>query len=298
MNAIKQEHLLEHLLSGAIAGAVSRTCTAPLDRLKVFLQVRGAEYGGIRACWRQLIKDGGYSSLWRGNYINVLKIAPETALKFTFYEHAKRVLRGDSSSELNAKQRFLAGAIAGALSQTVIYPMEVLKTRLVLGQTGDHRGICHCLMKLLRTEGFRALYRGYIPNMLGIIPYAGIDLTVYETLKRRYLKTHADDKSRGLPKNEVQWYVPLCCGAVSSSCAQLVSYPLALVRTKLQATPIRSDSSHVTMIILFKQIYRREGLRGFYRGIAPNFMKVVPAVSVTYVCYEQARRLLGAEMCQ
>lgn len=144
------ENLWKHSAAGAIAGAVSRTCTAPLDRLKVFLQVRGTEFASLRFCFKQLLKDGGWPSLWRGNGMNVLKIAPETAIKFMAYEHAKRKIRGDSGSDLSIQQRFLAGAFAGVVSQTVIYPMEVLKTRLVLGQTGDHRGIMHCFRKILR----------------------------------------------------------------------------------------------------------------------------------------------------
>lgn len=145
---VHDDTLWKHLAAGAIAGAVSRSFTAPLDRLKVFLQVRGAEFANLSYCFRQLLKEGGYRSLWRGNGINVLKIAPETAIKFMAYEHAKRKIRGNSSAELTIQQRFLAGALAGVVSQTVIYPMEVLKTRLVLGSTGDHRGMCDCARKM------------------------------------------------------------------------------------------------------------------------------------------------------
>lgn len=150
-----------------------------------------------------------------------------------------------------------------------------------------------CVHLLTDTEGIRSFYRGYFPNLLGIIPYAGIDLAVYETLKRSYLKQHERDEGRKLPPNEAQIYILLACGAISSSCGQLVSYPLALIRTKLQA--MNGDNSY-SMSILIRQIYDKEGLRGFYRGIVPNFMKVAPAVSISYVVYERTRRALGAEM--
>lgn len=148
----------------------------------------------------------------------------------------------------------------------------------------------------LDKEGIRSFYRGYLPNLLGIIPYAGVDLAVYETLKRSYLKSHMNDEKRRLPKNEAQVHILLACGAISSSCGQLLSYPLALVRTRLQAST-SSDQNSVSMSILIRQIYEKEGLRGFYRGIVPNFMKVAPAVSVSYAVYEKTRRALGAEMC-
>ena len=75
-----------HLVAGAIAGAFSRTCTAPLDRVKVFLQVHGKEHSSILELTRAMIREGGITALWRGNGINVIKIAPESALKFMLYE--------------------------------------------------------------------------------------------------------------------------------------------------------------------------------------------------------------------
>lgn len=74
--------------------------------------------------------------MWRGNFVNVLKIAPESALKFMAYEQGKRFLKGNSNRELRIEERFLAGSVAGAFSQTMIYPLEVVKTRLALRRTG------------------------------------------------------------------------------------------------------------------------------------------------------------------
>lgn len=92
--------------------------------------------GGLRTCLRSMIKEGGVISLWRGNGVNVVKIAPESAFKFMAYEQGKRFLKGNSSRELRIEERFLAGSVAGAFSQTLIYPLEVVKTRLALRKTG------------------------------------------------------------------------------------------------------------------------------------------------------------------
>lgn len=61
---------------------------------------------------------------------------------------------------------------------------QVLKTRLTLRKTGQYSGMADCARQILKTEGVRAFYRGYLPNTLGIIPYAGIDLAVYEVRSR------------------------------------------------------------------------------------------------------------------
>ncbi|XP_015679389.1 calcium-binding mitochondrial carrier protein SCaMC-1, partial [Protobothrops mucrosquamatus] len=170
----------KQLLSGGVAGAVSRTGTAPLDRLKVMMQVHGSKgkmniAGGLK----QMVKEGGVRSLWRGNGVNVVKIAPETAIKFWAYERYKKMFVNEEG-KIGTIERFISGSMAGATAQTSIYPMEVLKTRLAVGKTGQYSGMFDCAKKILKTEGVKAFYKGYIPNILGIIPYAGIDLAIYE----------------------------------------------------------------------------------------------------------------------
>ncbi|XP_023620396.1 calcium-binding mitochondrial carrier protein SCaMC-3 isoform X2 [Myotis lucifugus] len=184
----------KQLVAGAVAGAVSRTGTAPLDRLKVFMQVHSSKTNqlNILGGLRNMIKEGGASSLWRGNGINVLKIAPESAIKFMAYE-------------------------------------QVLKTRLTLRRTGQYKGLLDCAWRIMEREGPRAFYHGYLPNVLGIIPYAGIDLAVYETLKNRWLQQYSHDSA------DPGILVLLACGTISSTCGQIASYPLALVRTRMQA---------------------------------------------------------------
>uniref|UniRef100_A0A8C2RII5 Solute carrier family 25 member 25 n=1 Tax=Capra hircus TaxID=9925 RepID=A0A8C2RII5_CAPHI len=243
-----------HLVAGGGAGAVSRTCTAPLDRLKVLMQVHASRSNNmcIVGGFTQMIREGGARSLWRGNGINVLKIAPESAIKFMAYE-------------------------------------QVLKTRMALRKTGQYSGMLDCARKILAREGMAAFYKGYVPNMLGIIPYAGIDLAVYETLKNAWLQRYAVNSA------DPGVFVLLACGTMSSTCGQLASYPLALVRTRMQAQASMEGAPEVTMSSLFKQILRTEGAFGLYRGLAPNFMKVIPAVSISYVVYENLKITLGVQ---
>lgn len=150
-----------HLVAGGIAGAVSRTCTAPLDRIKVFLQVQVANTK-IKQCLTYMLKEGGVRSLWRGNFINVIKIAPESAIKFAAYEQCKRWIRSENCPTMTIYERFVAGACAGCVSQTAIYPLEVLKTRLALRKTGQYKGIFDAAQKIYTKEGLRSFYRGYV----------------------------------------------------------------------------------------------------------------------------------------
>ncbi|XP_041790706.1 calcium-binding mitochondrial carrier protein SCaMC-1 [Chelmon rostratus] len=280
----------KQLSAGAMAGAVSRTGTAPLDRMKVFMQVHASKSNKISLVggFKQMLKEGGLTSLWRGNGINVLKIAPETAIKFMAYEQYKKLLSSEPG-KVKTHERFMAGSLAGATAQTAIYPMEVLKTRLTLRKTGQYSGMFDCAKKILKNEGVKAFYKGYIPNILGIIPYAGIDLAVYESLKNLWLSQYAKDTANpGI-------MVLLGCGTISSTCGQLASYPLALIRTRMQAQASVEGSEQLPMNLMVKKIVEKEGFFGLYRGILPNFMKVIPAVSISYVVYEYMRSGLGIQ---
>eukprot|EP00112_Aurelia_sp_Birch-Aquarium-sp1_P016038 Seg36.2 transcript_id=Seg36.2/GoldUCD/mRNA.D3Y31 product="Calcium-binding mitochondrial carrier protein SCaMC-2" protein_id=Seg36.2/GoldUCD/D3Y31 len=278
------------LVAGACAGVVSRTFTAPLDRLKVILQVQAGSKSdlGLVSGFQQMLKEGGIKSLWRGNGVNVLKIAPESAIKFMAYERIKKLFNTDGH-QLNVGERLLSGSMAGVVSQTSIYPMEVLKTRLALGKTGQYNGMFHAARTIFRNEGIVSFYKGLTPGLIGIIPYAGIDLAIYETLKTTWLSRH------GKEETDPGVMVLLFCGTASSTCGQLASYPLALVRTKLQAqAQLEPDlAKRDGMVSMFRTIVRQNGPFGLYRGLTPNIMKVAPAVSIGYVVYERLKQWLG-----
>uniref|UniRef100_H2ZUG3 Solute carrier family 25 member 25 n=1 Tax=Latimeria chalumnae TaxID=7897 RepID=H2ZUG3_LATCH len=279
----------KQLIAGGMAGAVSRTGTAPLDRLKVFMQVHSSKSNHINVMkgLKGMIAEGKLRSLWRGNGINVLKIGPESAIKFMAYEQVSSQISGIKNLE-RCNSMLDNVALHMKKDKAISTRLKVLKTRLTLRKTSQYSSIADCAQKILKNEGVRAFYKGYLPNILGIVPYAGIDLAVYETLKNSWLQNHGKDtRDPGV-------LVLLLCGTVSSTCGQLASYPLALVRTRMQAQASIDGAPQQSMSGLFKHIISREGFLGLYRGIAPNFMKVIPAVSISYVVYENMKIVLGA----
>lgn len=115
---IGEHHQLRYLLAGAMAGAVSRTATAPLDRLKVMLavQTHTTTATGIMHGLKHIYKHNGVAGFFRGNGLNVLKISPESAIKFYCYEVLKKVVIGDGKhGEIGTSGRLVAGGAAGAL---------------------------------------------------------------------------------------------------------------------------------------------------------------------------------------
>jgi len=195
--------IVKNLCCGAVAGAVSRTCTAPLDRLKMVMQAGGGVGGGfdgkfaLRGAIKDIYRDGGWKAFWRGNGTNVLKIMPESGVKFMAYDLAKHALCTDMENP-KFRERFAAGSVAGFTSQLVIYPMDTVKTRLGISSKGQYRGIYDCMMTTVRREGPLALYKGLGPALVGIIPAVGIDMAIYNQLKDEYRKYRMQRQSSRL----------------------------------------------------------------------------------------------------
>ncbi|CAL5361723.1 unnamed protein product [Camellia sinensis] len=285
----KHVHASKYLIAGAVAGTASRTATAPLDRLKVVLQVQTGPariVPAIKNIWRE----GGFLGFFRGNGLNVMKVAPESAIKFYTYEMLKTIIgdiKGEQKADIGTSGRLIAGGLAGAVAQTAIYPMDLVKTRL---QTfACESGKVPSLGKLSKDiwvhEGPRAFYRGVVPSLLGIIPYAGIDLAAYEALKdvsKRYI----------LHDGEPGPFVQLGCGTISGALGATCVYPLQVIRTRLQAQRANTSSSYKGMSDVFRKTLQNEGLRGFYKGLLPNLLKVVPAAGITYLVYETMKKSL------
>lgn len=283
------------VLAGGLAGSVSRTATAPFDRLKTLLQagstIQGRKVTGIRSGLLAIYRDGGAKAFFRGNGVNVLKITPESATRWFAFEQAMNAIAGPSKKQREAAtplQRFVAGALAGLAAQTAVYPLEVTKTRLAVAPTGTYSGMVDCLRSTVRGEGFAALFRGLTPSLLGIVPYAGVDMSVYFTLKSQWLKRNPD-------KEHPSTLTILTMGATSSICGQTIAYPLQLVRTRLQTvgSPGYSGPAYSGMTDCFASVLKSDGFFGLYRGIGSNFLKAVPAISLSYGVYENVKHFLG-----
>ncbi|TYG60282.1 hypothetical protein ES288_D07G056200v1 [Gossypium darwinii] len=271
-------------------GEHAGTATAPFDRLKVVLQVQTTRTSILPAVTK-ILKEEGLLGFFRGNGLNIVKVTPESAIKFYTFEMLKDVIgehMGDNKGDIGAGGKLVVGGVAGAVAQSTIYPMDLVKTRL---QTcASEGGKAPHLGKLTRDiwvqEGPRAFYKGLVPSIFGIIPYASIDLTVYETL-RDFSRTHILQDSEPGP------LVNICCGAISGALGATCIYPLQVIRTRMQAQRTTSNTVYNGISDVFWRTYRKEGYRGFYKGLIPTLLKVVPAASSSYLVYEAMKKRLN-----
>ncbi|KAG2013565.1 mitochondrial carrier protein RIM2 [Coprinopsis cinerea AmutBmut pab1-1] len=300
-NVLEGNASFKFLLAGGVAGAVSRTCTAPFDRLKVFLITRPPELGGAPATGKvsgfrilgsavtRIYAEGGVLAFWTGNGLSVAKIFPESAIKFFAYESAKRAFakywdKVEDPREISQLSRFLSGGIGGISSQLSIYPIETLKTQMM--SSDKRRTITESLRHIYAMGGVRRFYRGLTVGLMGVFPYSAIDMSTFEALKLAY--------QRSIGQDEPGVLALLAFGSISGSVGATSVYPLNLVRTRLQASGSPGHPQRYTGVVdVAVKTWERDGWRGFYRGLFPTLAKVVPAVSISYVVYEHTKRRLG-----
>ncbi|CAG9122919.1 unnamed protein product [Plutella xylostella] len=275
------------LAAGAAAGAVAKTVIAPLDRTKIIFQISHTPYSW-RAAFQWLLdayRKEGFLSLWRGNSATMARIIPYAAVQFTAHEKWKKALGVDTpqKAQQNKVVHLIAGALAGVTSQSATYPLDLARARMAVA--GTRRSLRDIFHQLLAREGAPALYRGYWPTVLGVIPYAGVSFFTYDTLKRKYTEHYLAPPGG---------WVSLCCGGAAGALGQTASYPLDIVRRRMQTGKLKSDGTYVyaTISDTLKIVYKNEGWRGFFKGLSMNWVKGPVATGVSFATYDAIKHAL------
>ncbi|XP_048225994.1 mitochondrial substrate carrier family protein B-like [Ricinus communis] len=292
---------VQQLLAGGIAGAFSKTCTAPLARLTILFQVQGM-HSDVTALakaslWHEatrVINEEGFRAFWKGNLVTIVHRLPYSSVNFYAYERYKSFLqsvfglekqRGNVTSDLAV--HFVAGGLAGITAASATYPLDLVRTRLATQRnTIYYRGIWHAFNTICREEGFLGLYKGLGATLLGVGPSIAISFSVYESLRSFWRSKRPNDSTIA---------VSLACGSLSGIAASTATFPLDLVRRRMQLEGAGGRARVYTTGLFgtFGHIIRQEGLRGLYRGILPEYYKVVPSVGIVFMTYETLKMLLS-----
>jgi len=283
---------LKHLFAGGMAGALSRTAVSPLERLKIIFQVQPThtqtKYTGVIQSLTLIRKEEGLIGYFKGNGTNVIRIFPYSAVQFAAYEWFAKWLLPPGQADLTPMLRLTAGGLAGLTSVIATYPLDLVRTRLSVQTEQDlkYKGIIDACSIIFKTEGIFAFYKGLSSTLMGVAPYVGLNFMVYETLKAFVKKNVQSEPST------VQL---LSCGGISGAIAQTITYPFDVLRRKMQMQGFSSDHQvYLNTWDCIKTTWRTQSFGGFYKGLIPNYLKVVPSISITFVVYENVKKWIGA----
>ncbi|KAJ5170653.1 Mitochondrial carrier protein [Penicillium coprophilum] len=290
------EPVVAAFMAGGVAGAVSRTIVSPLERLKILLQIQSVGRTEYRlSIWKALVKMGreeGWRGFMRGNGTNCVRIIPYSAVQFGSYNFYKQFVESPDG-EMTPMRRLICGGVAGITSVTITYPLDIVRTRLSiqsasfadLGTRDPGQklpGMFATMVMIYKNEGgTKALYRGITPTVAGVAPYVGLNFMTYESV-RKYLTPEGD-------KNPSS-YRKLLAGAISGAVAQTCTYPFDVLRRRFQINTMSGMGYQYTSIWdAVKVIVTEEGLRGLFKGIGPNLLKVAPSMASSWLSFELTR---------
>ena len=270
---------LGKLVAGGVAGAVSKTVIAPADRVKILYQVNPNRVFSLRSALASVIaiKDHtGVRGLWRGHGAQMLRVVPYAATGYVSFDYYQHVLLQHTERQ-DTLTRLCAGAAAGATAVTLTYPLDLLRARMAAHWSSEplFPSYLTAVRHIAATGGISSLYHGIRPTLLGIMPYAGLNFAAFETLKERVAWAHGLQDEREVP---TAWR--LVCGGVAGLFAQSSTYPLDIVRRRMQVGTVGNSRGVCQALVT---IAREEGIRkGLYKGLSMNWLKGPIAVSISF----------------
>merc|ERR1739845_229739 len=249
-------------LLGGVSAAVSKTAAAPIERVKLLIQNqdemlktgRLAEpYKGIGDCFKKVIAEEGFGSLWRGNLANVLRYFPTQALNFAFKDQFKRMFGYNKDRDGYWKWfagNLASGGAAGASSLLFVYSLDYARTRLA----NDNKSA---------KKGGERQFNGLL------IVYRGLYFGLYDSLKPVLLTGSLSDS----------FFASFLLGWGITIGAGLASYPLDTVRRRMMMTSGEAvkyrSSAHA-----FSEIVKKEGVKSLFKGAGANILRAVAGAGV------------------
>ncbi|CAM1506744.1 Fc.00g063850.m01.CDS01 [Cosmosporella sp. VM-42] len=294
---------LQVVSAGAIAGLVSRFVVAPLDVVKIRLQLQphslsdplaslreAPAYRGTIATLKHILKHEGVTGLWKGNVPAELMYVCYAAVQFTTYRTTTVFLQTAFPTRLpDPAESFIAGATSGAAATGLTYPLDLLRTRFAAqGRHRVYESLRSAVWDIQRDEGYRGFFRGLGPGLGQIVPFMGIFFATYESLRVSLDGFHMPWGSGDAT-----------AGMLASILSKTAVFPLDLVRKRIQVQgPTRSKyvygniPEYSSARRAIRSIFRNEGFRGLYKGLPISLIKAAPASAVTLWTYEQSLQFM------
>lgn len=199
-------------------------------------------------------------------------------LYFYLYEQLKGWSKREVSS--GSAAYFLASGIAGSATMVLVNPLWVAKTRMCsqpFDQPKVYRTLPGTLRTIVQQEGIRGLYRGLLPGLFGV-SHGALQFTFYENLKllsQRY----------GIADSNLTY---IASSSTAKVLAAVTTYPYQVIRSRVQLPAVYGTSVWDVVV----GTWRRERFRGFYRGLVPSTIRVLPGTALTFLIYENTIKYL------
>ncbi|CAD6587537.1 MAG: hypothetical protein ASARMPREDX12_002927 [Alectoria sarmentosa] len=272
--------------AGAVAGVSEILVMYPLDVVKTRVQLQqgkgvgGEGYNGMVDCFQKIVKNEGFSRLYRGITAPILMEAPKRATKFAANDAWGKYYRGIfGMSKMNQQLSILTGASAGATEAFVVVPFELVKIRLQdRAQAGKYNGMIDCVAKIVKEEGPLAMYNGLESTLWRHIlwnsGYFGVIFQVKELLPK------AEGKGQQI-RND------LIAGAAGGTVGTILNTPMDVVKSRIQNSPKIKGSvpKYNWAWPALGTVMKEEGFTALYKGFLPKVLRLGPGGGILLVVF-------------
>eukprot|EP01132_Coremiostelium_polycephalum_P000472 gene472-598_t len=271
-------------IAGFISGAACLFTGHPFDTIRVRVQT-STEPVGIIDCFTKTIRNEGFTALYKGVTSPLFGMMLENSILFIGYGQMKQLLQSDPNIPLTIPQYSICGAGAGFLASFVLTPVELIKCRLQIQTTGEkkYNGSFDCMVKILKENGVKGLYKGYVPTLSREVVGNMTFFSVYESMKKYF-------RSRN-PNGELTLPALITSGGVGGMAYWTVLYPVDVAKSRIQVT--EGNARAPSILSVLRLIYKQEGVKGLFRGYTPTIIRAFPSNAALFSVYEFMIKLMG-----
>ncbi|KAK4228145.1 mitochondrial carrier domain-containing protein [Podospora fimiseda] len=278
--------LLQNMAAGAFAGIAEHCAMYPIDAVKTRMQIlnpsaSGVYTGVIQSTYRMASTEG-VLSLWRGMSSVIAGAGPAHAVYFATYEAVKHVMGGNQAGVHHPLAAATSGACATIASDALMNPFDVIKQRMQIANSAKiYRSMTDCAKYVYKNEGLGAFYVSYPTTLSMTVPFTALQFLAYESISTSM--------------NPNKGYDPLThcvAGAVGGGFAAALTTPMDVIKTMLQTRGNAADAELRTVngfMAGCRLLYKREGARGFFKGIKPRVLTTMPSTAICWSAYEASK---------
>lgn len=323
--------LTNSLQAKTVVGPLDRVKILLQTRNPAFLKYAG-HWSGLHLALRDIYAEHGIRGLFKGHSATLLRIFPYAGIKFLAYDQIRAVFISNQAQETPGR-RFISGSLAGMVSVFFTYPLEVIRVRLAFETSADKRSTLRGICKMIYNEhaaptthhptnplsaaaatvvekgvpqtGLANFFRGFTPTLLGMVPYAGASFLAHDTMSD-VLRLPALAPYTTLPHTsriesetstykpaQLQYWAELSTGGFAGFFSQTVSYPLEVIRRRMQVGGVVGDGHRLGIAEVTKRIFLEKGWRGFFVGLTIGYVKVIPMSATSFLVWERGKYYLG-----
>ncbi|XP_063281548.1 mitochondrial thiamine pyrophosphate carrier [Pelobates fuscus] len=287
--------------AGSLSGLVTRALISPLDVVKIRFQlqiesfsgdgVRG-KYRGILQAAGVILREEGLKGFWKGHIPAQLLSVSYGAVQFVSFEMFTEFCHTSMSLDPRSPSvHFLCGGLSACSATLTVQPLDTLRTRFAAqGEPKVYQNLRQAIAIMYKTEGLFTFYRGLFPTLIAVFPYAGLQFSFYNLLKRTWQLVAPSDQTN---KRGIDNFGNLLCGSGAGVISKSVTYPLDLIKKRLQVGGFEQARQAFGEVRTYRgltdclrRIRREEGLRGLFKGLSPSLLKAAVSTGLTFFSYE------------